>query len=135
MTPNREVHQGLHWIVDKGRPVETAPVVEILITVRTYSRLFPGELAVRGREYRPRIRIIQSPERIEQRIVVKLIAEQIQELGAEHCIIATDFGVYTLPEPVEGLREFIACLLDLGMSNEDIMRLVKDNPEKLLGLS
>jgi hypothetical protein len=66
---------------------------------------------------------------------VKQVAEQIQELGAEHCIIATDFGVYTLPKPVEGLREFIACLLDLGIPSEDIGRLVKENPGKLLGLS
>jgi len=66
---------------------------------------------------------------------VKHVAEQIRELGAEHCIIATDFGVYTLPEPVEGLREFIACLLDLGIPGDNIGRLVKENPEKLLGLS
>lgn len=66
---------------------------------------------------------------------VKHVAEQILEIGAEHCIIATDFGVYTLPEPVEGLREFIACLLDLGIPGEDIGRLVKENPENLLGLS
>jgi hypothetical protein len=65
---------------------------------------------------------------------VRLVAEQIQELGADHCIIATDFGVYTLPEPVEGLREFIACLLDLGIPVEDIRKLVKTNPERLLGL-
>jgi len=65
---------------------------------------------------------------------VRLVAEQIQTLGAEHCIICTDFGVYTLPEPVEGLREFIACLLDLGISTEEIGRLVRTNPERLLGL-
>ncbi len=65
---------------------------------------------------------------------VKLVAEQIQALGAEHCIIATDFGVYTLPTPVEGFREFIACLLDLGVSPDDIRTLTKTNPERLLGL-
>ena len=65
---------------------------------------------------------------------VRLVAEQIQELGADHCIIGTDFGVYTLPEPVEGLREFIACLLDLGIPVDDIRKLVKTNPERLLGL-
>jgi hypothetical protein len=65
---------------------------------------------------------------------VRLVAEQIQALGAEHCIICTDFGVYTLPEPVEGLREFIACLLDLGIPVDDIRQLVKTNPERLLGL-
>ena len=66
---------------------------------------------------------------------VKVIAEQIQQLGADHCIISTDFGVYTLPEPVEGFREFIACLLDLGIPANDIRKLVKANPERLLGLA
>ncbi len=65
---------------------------------------------------------------------VRLVAEQIQALGADHCIIGTDFGVYTLPPPVEGLREFIACLLDLGIPADDIRKLVKFNPERLLGL-
>ena len=62
-------------------------------------------------------------------------AEQIQEVGADHCIIATDFGGYTLPDPVEGLREFIASLLDLGIPADDVSKLVKSNPEKLLGLN
>lgn len=65
---------------------------------------------------------------------VREVAEQVEELGADHCIIATDFGVYTLPEPVEGLREFIACLLDLGTPVDEIRKLVRTSPERLLGL-
>ncbi|MCW4050075.1 MAG: DUF6282 family protein [Candidatus Bathyarchaeota archaeon] len=65
---------------------------------------------------------------------VKYVAEQINELGSGNCIICTDFGVYTLPTPVEGLREFIACLLDLGIPDNQIKDMVKTNPEKLLGL-
>ena len=65
---------------------------------------------------------------------IKQAAEQIRRIGSEYCIICTDFGVYTLPEPVEGLREFIACLLDLGFAASEINNLVKVNPEKLLGL-
>jgi len=65
---------------------------------------------------------------------VRLASEQIQELGADRCIIATDFGVYTLPEPVEGLREFIACLMDMGITSDEISKLVKTNPERLLGM-
>ena len=30
---------------------------------------------------------------------VRGVAEQIRAVGAEHCIIASDFGVYTLPPP------------------------------------
>ena len=65
---------------------------------------------------------------------VRQAADQIRRLGSEHCIICTDFGVYTLPEPVEGLREFIACLLDLGFSQSEVNKMVKINPGKLLGL-
>lgn len=66
---------------------------------------------------------------------VKHVAQQIQELEAENCVISTDFGVYTLPTPVEGFREFIACLLDLGLSHQDIRKVSKENPEKILGLT
>jgi hypothetical protein len=65
---------------------------------------------------------------------VKTVAQHINELGAENCIIATDFGVYTLPPPVEGLREFVALLLDLGLTDEQIKTVVQENPAKLLGL-
>ncbi len=63
------------------------------------------------------------------------VAQQMQEIGVEHCIMATDFGRYGLSTPVEGLRQFIACLLDLGISADDIRAMVKTNPERLLGLS
>jgi len=64
---------------------------------------------------------------------VRTVAEQIRAVGAEHCILSSDFGVYTLPTPVEGLREFIACLLDLGIEEQEIRQMVSLNPSKLLG--
>ncbi len=65
---------------------------------------------------------------------VREVAEQIRDVGAEHCIIATDLGVYTLPTPVEGLREFVACLLDLGITEEEIRKMIVANPAELLSL-
>ena len=65
---------------------------------------------------------------------VRTVAEQIRAVGAERCIIATDFGVYTLPTPVEGFRGFIASLLDLGISTDEIRMLTHTNPSRLLGL-
>ena len=65
---------------------------------------------------------------------IRKAAEQIQEVGTDRCIIATDFGGYTLPDPVEGMRGFIASLLDLGVTEDGIRRMAKSNPEKLLGL-
>jgi hypothetical protein len=66
---------------------------------------------------------------------VRGVAEQIAAVGAAHCVIASDFGVYTLPPPVEGLRAFIACLLDLGIGEDDIRLMVSTNPGWLLGLN
>jgi len=65
---------------------------------------------------------------------IVLVAEQMRELGSEHCIMSTDFGRYALSTPVEGLRQYIACILDLGIPPDDIRMMVKTNPEKLLGL-
>ena len=42
--------------------------------------------------------------------------------------LSSDFGVYTLPTPVEGMRAFIACMLDLGVTPEEIRTMVADNP-------
>jgi len=63
------------------------------------------------------------------------VAAQIRKFGSEHFIIGTDFGVYTLPTPVEGMREFIACLLDMGLSEEEIRTVSSTNPGRLLGLN
>lgn len=71
---------------------------------------------------------------VGQHVAIRDVGEQIQAVGAEHCIIATDFGVYTLPTPVEGMREFIACMLDLGLSESEVRLLVSSNPARLLGL-
>ena len=68
------------------------------------------------------------------KFTIKNVADHISEYGADHCIVASDLGVYTLPPPVEGMREFIACLLDLGVSSEIVTTVVKTNPSKLLGL-
>jgi len=65
---------------------------------------------------------------------IREVAELIERLGADHCIMSTDFGRYALSTPVEGLRQFIACMLDLGTPPEDIRKMVKTNPERLLGL-
>jgi hypothetical protein len=65
---------------------------------------------------------------------VKTVTAHVDELGAENCVIATDYGVYTLPPPVEGLREFMALLLDLGLTETQIKTLVQENPTELLGL-
>jgi len=65
---------------------------------------------------------------------IRHVADAVQEIGADKCIMSTDFGRYALSTPVEGLRQFIACMLDLGLSPDDVQKMVKTNPTKLLGL-
>ncbi len=66
---------------------------------------------------------------------ISRIAEDIKSIGAEHCIIATDFGADPglNPSPVAGMRMFIKGLLENGVSPEEIERM-KLNSSRLLGL-
>lgn len=63
------------------------------------------------------------------------IVNAIRELGAEHCIISSDFGQAHHPYPAEGMRMFIATLLRAGMSRGEVELMAKVNPAWLLGLS
>ena len=115
----------LHYMAGKGA------FIEYTLGAFTHTTTIPKTHYYVEREYAA----IDEETTGEVRGSIRKAAEQIQEVGVDHCIIATDFGVYTLPDPVEGLREFIASLLDLGMLADDVRKLVKSNPEKLLGLN
>ncbi len=65
---------------------------------------------------------------------IRVVADQVAAFGAEHLVMVTDFGRYALSTPVEGLRQFISMMLDLGVSPQDVRTMVKTNPEKILGL-
>ena len=65
---------------------------------------------------------------------ISQVADQVRELGAVNCVMSTDFGRYALSTPVEGLRQFITCMLDLGITPDEIRTMVRTNPEWLLGL-
>lgn len=58
----------------------------------------------------------------------------IKAVGPQMCVMATDFGQFFNPSPVEGLRMFIGALLNKGISPEDIQTMVQTNPARLLGL-
>ena len=62
------------------------------------------------------------------------IADQIRTIGPEHFILSTDYGVRSMPPPVEGMRQAIACLLDMEFRADEIRMLTSLNPAQLLGL-
>jgi hypothetical protein len=63
-----------------------------------------------------------------------IMAEHIKAVGAEHCILSTDFGQDYNPVPPEGFRMMVANMLMAGLSENELEILVKTNPAKLLDL-
>jgi microsomal dipeptidase-like Zn-dependent dipeptidase len=61
-----------------------------------------------------------------------ILADSIKLVGAEHCIMSTDFGQIDNPPAPEGLKLFIAAMLKNGIPEKDIETMVKKNPAKLL---
>ena len=62
------------------------------------------------------------------------LANTIQTIGVKHFILASDYGIRATPNPVEGMRQFITCLLDMEIAVDDIRALTSLNPARLLGI-
>jgi hypothetical protein len=62
------------------------------------------------------------------------LGDQIHEIGSEHFIFSSDYGVRALPTPVEGMRMGAACFLDMDFSTDEIRTMMCTNPAKLLSL-
>ena len=65
----------------------------------------------------------------------KRLRADIDTIGADRCIVSTDFGQWTNPPPAEGMRMAIAAMLDAGMHEADIAKVVRTNPLDCVGLS
>lgn len=61
------------------------------------------------------------------------IAAAIRAVGSEHCLLATDLGQAFNPRPVAGLRLFLAQLHAAGIPMDDLRRMTRDNPARLVG--
>jgi hypothetical protein len=62
------------------------------------------------------------------------VAANIRHVGPENFILASDLGQVHNPSPPEGLRIYIMLLLERGIEPKEIRMMVKENPEKLLGI-
>jgi hypothetical protein len=65
---------------------------------------------------------------------ITVLAEHIISVGAEHCLLCTDFGQYQNPTPLEGFQMMLAELLKVGISEAELEVMVKTNPTRLLSL-
>ncbi|MDI9618702.1 DUF6282 family protein [Methanothermobacter sp.] len=60
------------------------------------------------------------------------IVESVRYVGAERCIMATDFGQGHNPSPIAGMKQFIYLMKKHGFSHSDITMMCRDNPLELI---
>lgn len=64
----------------------------------------------------------------------KKIVNIVKEIGAQNCVLITDYGQAHNPSPVEGLRAFYYLLLRFGVTGQELDMMTKENPSRLLNL-
>lgn len=62
------------------------------------------------------------------------VAEAVNTVGAQHCLLVSDTGQRHNPMPAEALRIFAQSIFESGVSEEDIDLLIRRNQAELLGL-
>jgi hypothetical protein len=75
-----------------------------------------------------------STTQVARRIDPAIVVEAIRFVGAEHCLLSTDFGKVGLPPPWEGMKEMLSTMSHHGLTREELILMVKDNPSRLLGI-
>jgi hypothetical protein len=60
--------------------------------------------------------------------------ETMYYIGIDHSIMSTDMGQSYSPNPIDGLRSFIASMLRCGAKPDEIKTMVQRNPSFLIGL-
>jgi hypothetical protein len=61
-------------------------------------------------------------------------AEAIRQIGPEFCILSSDLGQQGNALPPDGFGDFLVSLRRRGFTSQDVDRMAKQNPARLLGL-
>jgi hypothetical protein len=61
-------------------------------------------------------------------------ADQIRQIGVDHAILSSDLGQAGNALPPDGLATYIEALRKKGFTDQELDRMSKQNPAKLLGL-
>jgi hypothetical protein len=61
-------------------------------------------------------------------------ADAIRQVGPESCILSSDLGQEGNPLPPDGFGEFLVALGGHGFSEQEIDRMSKENPVRLIGV-
>lgn len=71
---------------------------------------------------------------ISKNLTLEYLFEMIRKVGASRTVVGSDLGQEGRIYPVEGLRNFIREMLDMGLKEEEIDLVLRKNPAKLLNL-
>lgn len=69
-----------------------------------------------------------------QRIRPQEYVEMLSEIGENKVVLTTDYFFEWAPPGPETMRMLIGTFLDLGLSEQTVRKMVRDNPARLLGL-
>jgi hypothetical protein len=75
-----------------------------------------------------------SPVSADARERYNRFADAIRKVGPAFCILSSDLGQMGNPLPVDGFGAFLVALRERGFTQQDIDRMSKENPAKVLGL-
>jgi len=75
-----------------------------------------------------------SPVSADARMRYDGFAAAIRKIGPDVTILSSDLGQMGNPLPVDGFGGFLTALRERGFSEQDITRMAKENPARLLGL-
>ncbi|WP_226367507.1 DUF6282 family protein [Pseudonocardia sp. ICBG162] len=76
-----------------------------------------------------------NPHRENRHFEPETLFEWISRIGPEHTVLASDAGQRGNPAPVDAWLGTCEALLDLGLDEKDLRRMVVDNPAHLLGIA
>lgn len=62
------------------------------------------------------------------------MADSIKRLGADSCVLVTDYGQEHNIPPIQALSRFVEEMLACGISKTDVQKMVVRNPRHLLGI-
>lgn len=68
-------------------------------------------------------------------IAIEKIAEQIKNVGADSVILSSDVGQEFSPSPSEALLDFAKKLMEVGITIEEIEKMLVENPKKILKIN
>lgn len=74
------------------------------------------------------------PDVAKPRWPIEQLVGWIERIGPEHTTIGSDLGQQGNPLPVDGFIYIVGQLLDHGVPEKDVRRMIVDNPAFLLGL-